>query len=67
MHKTNIRILEVIGLAYPAAGAKMALSGATVFPKAAQVLAARVLASGDITGAGQAGELPLATKTGAHH
>jgi len=66
VHKTNIRILEVIGLAYPAAGAKMALSGATVFPKAAQVLAARVLASSDIIGTGQARELSLATRTSAH-
>ena len=45
----------------------MALLGAAVFPEAAQVLAARVLASSDVTGAGQVGELPLATKTGAHH
>ena len=45
----------------------MALPGAAVFPEAAQVLAACVLASSDVTGAGQVGELPLATKTGAHH
>jgi len=44
----------------------MALPGAAVLPEAAQVLAARVLASSDVIGTGQARELSLAARTGAH-